>query len=762
MLTASFRPPSGGWYVRPPPPIQRRGRSRQISAAAKARVASEERRARLLCQLQQSHAHLIPDFSLPPDSLLLQPEMVVSPNDISPPVVPSSSTSSSSSCPIAIHPSTTADPPAAPHRTLSLPPGDSTTGSVSDSLTPASISPDTDDSPLPLPSSLEDQVQVAYALDDIRLAKTLLLKLKGVEVTSDSDPRIDEVRDEDFDMYFVPSGPLTLEPADKRAVEETQRKQQEGWQKSQRAMRLRACEKLWEDEKRRLHQEKLAAARRREEAERRRAVQRQLREHDQREHQQRSSRVRYPERSLYLRPLTTLQVRQEKCPVSLPRREEEPFQYSFMVPSKPTKAALTRQCLRSPKAAGMQAAVRAPASPDNTVCFKEVIKSMNGKLFPLDVSEQVEDARRIAGLDSFSTTRHRRRASARAELLDQLLEAVECSGDKRNTPCGDAPRGTVHLPQSAPIPAAQSSDSVTSMSSPLSSRSNSWFSFGSWRSSCTDITVPDSQIATTPECSAPVLLPSVQECQQDHHCPRCSFVRISLEESPLTLPVPPQHERRHYGDISISIDKVECSSDCARKTLLQRVSRSVSGIVEAARGIQSAYISAALLTAGIGPSYVTCPQVHQRRPSRCRQPARPEGFRVCARDVKKFTASDSLTTPPSAEAVLFIPLVSFAPMPPSTSGLPPHRLTTTDALIVPSPLRPRTPPTVLAYRMRPVANPALLRLRALQNLMCARGKEWEGRAREGGLGCGKERMLGIAFEGRGRSGLGCEVRFAVA
>jgi len=64
--------------------------------------------------------------------------------------------------------------------------------------------------------------------------------------------------------------------------------------------------------------------------------------------------------------------------------------------------------------------------------------------------------------------------------------------------------------------------------------------------------------------------------------------------------------------------------------------------------------------------------------------------------------------------------------------------------------------------MRPVANPEILRLRALQNLMCARGKEWEGRGREGGLGCGKERMLGIAFEGRGPSSLGCEVRFVLA
>lgn len=116
----------------------------------------------------------------------------------------------------------------------------------------------------PDPQSLEDQIQVAYALDNIRLAKILLLKLKGVHVSDDTDPRIDQVRDEDFDMCFAPSGPLTLDDADKRALQETQRKQRQWWHESQRAQRLRACEKLWEDEKNRLHADRLRALERRE------------------------------------------------------------------------------------------------------------------------------------------------------------------------------------------------------------------------------------------------------------------------------------------------------------------------------------------------------------------------------------------------------------------------------------------------------------------------------------------------------------------
>lgn len=56
-----------------------------------------------------------------------------------------------------------------------------------------------DDEPLP-PRSLKDQVQEAYAAENMHLARVLHLKLHGIEVTSDDDPRIAQVRDEDFDF----------------------------------------------------------------------------------------------------------------------------------------------------------------------------------------------------------------------------------------------------------------------------------------------------------------------------------------------------------------------------------------------------------------------------------------------------------------------------------------------------------------------------------------------------------------------------------
>ena len=91
------------------------------------------------------------------------------------------------------------------------------------------------------------------------------------------------------------------------------------------------------------------------------------------------------------------------------------------------------------------------------------------------------------------------------------------------------------------------------------------------------------------------------------------------------------------------------------------------------------------------------------------------------------------------------------PSPSSTSPL--------SIFVTPSPLRPREVPTTLRYRIRPVANPVLLRLKALQNVCAGVGVEWEGRAREGALGFGRDRLQGVAFDGIGRSRLSWEVSF---
>ncbi|KIJ22137.1 hypothetical protein PAXINDRAFT_124692 [Paxillus involutus ATCC 200175] len=751
--------------------MQRRGRSRQVSPVAVARLASEERRQ---SQREQDTFYSEPQVPPNPDDFLspVPPPTNLSPHleklDLNSLMNVRHDTSFSSlvgtSQSIAFSTSILDSHCTSPSSPIA--------GASPDSSTTASLSADSIDSLPSPPRSLEDQVQVAYALDDIRLAKILLLKLKGIEVSSDTDPRIDEVRDEDFDMYFVPSGPLTLEDADKRALQETQRKQREWWEESQRVQRLKACEKIWEEEKQRLHAERLRAIQIREEEvaledERRRLAEKQLREQAERELQKRDTRARVER-------------------YSSTKRGEDPFQYSFMPPTKASGSTLPRR-LGSTKVI-KKVPTRSPGSRTQPVSFREVINSMNGKLFPLDAFERAEEARRIAGLTIMSSpTRHRSKVSVRAELLDSLLQVVEWQeGERRRAKGKDVERNPqvlkspVHAP--TPMPSIPSSESDISMSSASTSRSSSWLSFSSWRSSGTEITTPDSSVSaspswrssgteiTTPDssvsasprCSVPGLLPTVIDTQRDLQ-PRYSFTAISLEESPLCPPrisycYPVTHKEADRDDAPSTPDTAVLLSNTMRMALVKRVTLSVATVVEAARGLQLAYISATMFAAGASqPHHATAPQ--PRDTSRCQRQARCEGYRALAEDVKKFTASTTPITLAS-RPIHFIPLVS--PFPVGAVDASKSRPAPGNVVVFPSPLRPRTPPAVLAYRMRPVANPAVLRLRALQNLMCARGKVWEGRAREGGLGCGKERMLGVAFEGRGRSGLGCEVRFVVA
>lgn len=763
MLTASFRPPSGGWYSRPPLPMQRRGRSRQISPVALARQASEERRL-LLCVEKQREAEIAihTNFFVPPQTPLLPQSEEADPSSThsqdqrrdsdASSLVRSPSHSSNSKA------DTIKSADRSPSSTRSLSPTPSGSLGSTESSAPSSISLDSYDSPPSPPRSLEDQVQVAYALDDIRLAKILLLKLKGIDVTSDNDPRIDEVRDEDFDMCFVPSGPLKLEEPELLVVQETRRRQQQKWEEAQRRQRLRMCERVWEEEKQRLHTERLRAIRRREEEiaveeERRRIADVHKREEAELALRQRSTRARL-----------------ERCSS---RRDEDPFQYNFMRPmnlsTTPPKRGLT-----SPKPLRNDTTPKPSGGQQRTVSFKEVVSSMDGKLFPLDAAERAEEARRIAGISTVaSPSRHRHHNSARSDLLLSLLHVVEWQeGERRKAKGKDVERPVPPLEQSplcctpAPVPLIASTGSIPPMSSSVAtSRSNSWLSFGSWRSSVTDITSPEasSPVTDSPKCSTSFLqLPTLYDSQRDLS-PRSSFVRVSLEETPLSPPKAQRHDREVQSSRPVvdvpSLAGQSRGLESMGKSLVRHVSRSVHGIVDVAKGLQSAYISTTMFSVGAAPSHSSTSSQSRAGPSN-RRKFRSYGYRARPGDVKKFT---SLTTPSPTttepEPIHFIPLVS--PFPPGAT-LVVHRSAASHSLIIPSPLRPRTPPTALAYRMRPVANPEILRLRALQNLMCLRGKEWEGRGREGGLGCGKERMLGVAFEGRGPSGLGCEIRFVIA
>lgn len=267
---------------------------------------------------------------------------------------------------------------------------------------------------------------------------------------------------------------------------------------------------------------------------------------------------------------------------------------------------------------------------------------------------------------------------------------------------------------------------------------------------------------------------------QPHSCSSKRLTTVSLADCPLGLP--DSESKTQVDDSKTESDSALTFNVRGRRssTFGKRMSLGVTSLVELAKGFQTAYISATLFST-TSDTYAS--RAQPRSLSTSRSPPRfskkqdgvrtnyntadrtlkPAGYRVLSSDVCVFTAPTPESLATTVEVIHFIPLVSPFPFPSSTftsralmpANQPPW------SFLQPSPFRPRDPPPHLVYRMRPISNPVLLRLRALQNVLVERGKEWEGRGREGGLGYGRERVLGVAFEGRGRSGLGCELRVGV-
>lgn len=246
-------PPSPAMLmVHPPPRHQRqprrlpavdRGRSRDISPVALARRASEERRiAQRRALVTAIHVQ---------DSTL---STVRHPNTSSKSVIETRSSSESTSSPVASCSNNRQRLPsdvATESRTVATAPltatqypqlskvshDSSPASSDSPSSSTASSAPrargyafdlysesddSSEDSSMP-PRSLQEQMQEAYAAENMQLARILYLRIQGIEVTSDNDPRIAQVRDEDF--VFVPGGRLELDDESLAVWKEAQRSQ---------------------------------------------------------------------------------------------------------------------------------------------------------------------------------------------------------------------------------------------------------------------------------------------------------------------------------------------------------------------------------------------------------------------------------------------------------------------------------------------------------------------------------------------------------
>lgn len=223
----------------------------------------------------------------------------------------------------------------------------------------------------------------------------------------------------------------------------------------------------------------------------------------------------------------------------------------------------------------------------------------------------------------------------------------------------------------------------------------------------------------------------------------------------------------------------------------------MSKFVELAKGFQTAYVGAALLS--VSASHDNSDAFYDPAREDTREKVlsvlnarddssiprlRPAGYRASVNDVTCFLdsmspgGSQASSDSPSSEAdqspPKYIPLTS--PYPPTDvphTTLPdplPYRL-----IFKPIPSTSRSPfrfhamselhtmypsssplPLAMAsgqlsWRLRSVGNPVHMRLKALHNMVKRCGMEWEGAARETALGGGRERVVGVAYEGVGRS-----------
>lgn len=639
-------------------------------------------------------------------------------------------------------------------------------------------------------------MHVAYAHDNMHLAKMLLLKLKGIEVTDDQDPRIEQVKDEDFSSAFVPRGGLVMDAERERLCLESQRREQERRRRRAREERLKVCEQIWENSSRALQTEKTKTARRKEAAACvRRKLDMEVRERERVKERERegSSRATRPVRYstgthrpvLSYDKLPALQTRvQPSTSRSPPKPSYEGPLFDYPYLSTPT-TRISPPAFRSTKSTSAEGPYRELTTlTARGVPFRDVVASMYGPLFPL--ADDDETPKKVKNIKQ-------------QELLKSLLHATwdlreEESRQRSQSMKGKSRAGVEDdIPTFALIPASvsTSASSLTSSSSTFTSirRSTSWFSFGSRVSVTTAITTPSASPMSDAKSFLPAT-PSTQEflgVEAPHaryaHTPRTLSTSVAPSETPLgdadftrssssDLALHDDEASRSRGRLMTRRDTTDIASrspslasTASTASLVARVTRSVSTFVDMAAQFQRAYVKATAYTANpdIYFSSPTSPSSYyarsrsrsrarsttvERRTRRSHHP-RPEGYRASYEDVEVFTSTEMGAPIPTPERPL-IPL-SYTR---SSSSPPPDvpRVFPAPTPIPRSPFRLPYPPDTLTSRLRPVANPLLLRMRALQNLCRAEAQVPEVR----------EKVVGVAWEGIGRSGLVRELRPASA
>ena len=580
-------------------------------------------------------------------------------------------------------------------------------------VTPPELSLDYYESPPTPPQSLEDQIHEAYALDNIHLAKILYLKLQGVHVDDDSDPRIEQVREEDF-----PFGTLTLDEEDESTLKEVQRRERHRKRDQQRANKLARCERCWDQSTVEYRQQCLPVRQRKQAAALALAERHRLETEE-----QHRSRVHLPgsgTRSLLFYKSLHDTSFGDPCSFECSVTTNPPSPVD--IPSSSPKSPELRR----------ESPVLSASQP---VSFRQVSARMDGALFPND--------------DVQTDLRARKRQPH--ALLEVLLQPVTWERGERSE---------ARIRRRSSFSSFSTWSSNATLCSACSSNSGSPSTLASAQSGRQLVGTRRLTISTsTPATGAsyvrmyPIL------------CGAHLLTPIELQECPLFF------EKRFYPrpDSPPSAHQPTSRSYFASR-LVRKIGISVSTFMDVAAQFQASYLRTAGLIvqpedgAPVSPWDVkpsTCfVKAKAKSKAKIMHPFDPTNPRAKIAEATDFIRGSAWSETkeeidPEEEHYTLIQLLSPSerrnPSPSSTSPQ--------SVFITPSPLRPRDVPSSLRYRIRPIANPVLLRLKALQNVCAGGGVEWEGRAREGALGFGRDRLQGVAFDGIGRSRLGWEVSF---
>ena len=589
--------------------------------------------------------------------------------------------------------------------------------------TPPESSLDYYESPPTPPQSLQDQIHEAYALDNIHLAKVLYLKLQGVHVVDDSDPRIEQVREEDF-----PFGTLILDEEDERKLKECQRRERHQRRDQRRANKLAQCERSWDQSTVEYRQQCLPVRQRRQAAALALAEQHRLQTEGQEWQEQHRSREHLPEPA-------TRSLLSSKSLYDTNAGGSHSFEYPV------TTTPLSPVDIPSPLFPKSSELRREPQilSVSQSIPFRQVSARMNGALFPND--------------DVQTDLRSRKRQPH--TLLEVLLQPVTWERGERSE---------ARIKRRSSFPSFSTWSSNVSLCSACSSSTGSSSTLGSSDSGRQFVGIRRLTISTsTPTtCALPARM-------RQTLCGAHLLTPIDPRECPLFV------EKRSFRQPNAPppIHRPKSRSYLAKR-LVRKIGISVSTFMDVASQFQASYLRTAgfivqLETGppddetpapswGVDPPTVPA-KAKPRSNAKILLPFDPTNPRAKISDATAFirgTAwSEAKEELDPEEHYTLIQLLSpserMNPSPSTTSPL--------SVFITPSPLRPRDVPTTLRYRIRPIANPVLLRLKALQNVCAGEGVEWEGRAREGALGFGRDRLQGVAFDGIGRSRLSWEVSF---